>query len=254
MENMVKLSLTAYKTQDFSARTSGVSPFIVPVNPDTLSRSFATQQNNTSATGNAENDGKFERMASQQLSFDFILDGTGIIEGYDKSHAKKDVSVQIEHFLNVTYKMNGDIRQPNFIKVVWGQNFTFDCKLESLSISYTLFKPNGEPLRAKLNVSFKGFVNPKKRVEYNEQKNNGDLTKIIEAADNLANVADSVYNDASKYLQIAKANGIVNFRGIKEGVELILPPIQKASQAVSEAANKVGDTAKSAQNALNRFF
>ena len=67
----------------------------------------------------------------------------------------------------------------------------------------------------------------------------------------LANIAHDIYSDANVYLQIAKANNIINFRSLKDAVNLILPPVQKTAEQVSDTVNNVTNTVNNATNTAN---
>jgi len=52
--------------------------------------------------------------------------------------------------------VNADKKRPPMVLVVWGGNFpAFTGVIESVSVKYTLFLPDGTPVRATMNVSFK---------------------------------------------------------------------------------------------------
>ncbi len=58
---------------------------------------------------------------------------------------------------SIVYKYDGSNHEPNHVRVLWG-NLIFFGRLESMSVEYTLFKPGGEPLRAKIKLSFSGLI------------------------------------------------------------------------------------------------
>ncbi|MEO1435738.1 MAG: hypothetical protein AAFV80_09400, partial [Bacteroidota bacterium] len=98
---------------------------------------------------------KFAGIKMESIRFDFYLDATGVISGCDS------VSDSINDFKELAYKYNGAIHGPNYLKLSWGSLFNnmdgrqFKCRLDRLDINYLLFKPNGTPLRARLDCVFK---------------------------------------------------------------------------------------------------
>jgi LysM repeat protein len=90
-----------------------------------------------------------------------------------------------------------------------------------------MFSPDGKPLRAKLSTSFIGFMKPKDQNAASRQS--PDLTHIItvKSGDTLPLLCQKMYGDSSLYLQIAQTNGLVNFRYLIPGTELLFPPIAK---------------------------
>ena len=100
--------------------------------------------------------------------------------------------------------------------------------LTSMAVNYTLFKPDGDPLRLKIDLGFKGFkdTDTSKREEKNESS---DLThiKIVKAGDTLPMLCNSVYGNSSYYIQVAHYNKLINFRYIQPGDRLVFPPLSK---------------------------
>ncbi|MCK5703624.1 MAG: LysM peptidoglycan-binding domain-containing protein, partial [Cyclobacteriaceae bacterium] len=56
-----------------------------------------------------------------------------------------------------------------------------------------------------------------------------DLThfKIVKEGETLPLIAKKIYGDSKYYLEIARVNNINNFRRLKTGQQLVLPPIDK---------------------------
>jgi nucleoid-associated protein YgaU len=96
-----------------------------------------------------------------------------------------------------------------------------------MSVDYTLFKPSGEPLRAKVKLSFSGFMS-KEEEALRANRSSPDLTHLIEvkAGDTLPMLCYRVYKDCSYYLEVAKVNGITNFRDLQLGTKLHFPPLR----------------------------
>ncbi len=70
--------------------------------------------------------------------------------------------------------------------MVWG-NLIFKGRAIELGITYKLFNPDGQPIRAVAKVKFKGSIEEKKRAA-KENKSSPDLThrRKVKAGDNLA--------------------------------------------------------------------
>ena len=129
--------------------------------------------------------------------------------------------------MKAVYNMNGDIHRPHFLQVQWGK-FIFPCILSNLDLTYTLFKPNGDPLRIKASATFLNYVAQKERVA-RERKKSPDLThvRLVKGGDRLDLMTYKLYKDPNFVLQIAKANGLSTFREIRPGTELVFPPLDK---------------------------
>ena len=81
--------------------------------------------------------------------------------------------------------MNGDIHEPNYLTVEWG-DLTFSCRLESVNITYTNFERDGTPLRAELDVSLISDIEAEKRLR-EESMSSPDLThsRVLRSGDTL---------------------------------------------------------------------
>jgi nucleoid-associated protein YgaU len=131
--------------------------------------------------------------------------------------------------------MNGKSHRPNFLRILWGnvsfgnQN-CFDCTLSEVQIDYTLFAPDGKPLRAKINAKFDSYIEDERRVK-KEGRTSPDVTHLrkVTAGKTLPLMTDDIYGDQSYYLQVAKANGLINFRKLKANADLRFPPIDKTT-------------------------
>jgi len=144
------------------------------------------------------------------------------------------VTQKVQDLLQLIYVMNPDTHKPNFLRLLWGDfsfgnSSGFNCLLKDLQINYTLFSPEGKPLRAKLSATFMRYVEPELRVR-EEGKNSPDVTHLrkVKAGDTLPLMTYDIYRDPTYYLQVAKVNGLVNFRRLKNNQDLRFPPLLEA--------------------------
>ncbi|NJM14826.1 MAG: LysM peptidoglycan-binding domain-containing protein [Bacteroidales bacterium] len=174
--------------------------------------------------------------APEELKLDWVIDGTNTIYGYKfSSDSARTVSEQIQHLKSVVYDMSGEIHQPRFLKIMGlgihqrgNGDVTFDGILTDLQITYTLFAPDGEPLRAKISATFLDYRENKRRV-LEEAKESPDLTHVrtVKDGEKLPLIVYQAYKDPTYHMEIAKVNNLTNFRKIAVGQELVLPPIEK---------------------------
>ncbi|MCB0584422.1 MAG: hypothetical protein KDD06_03720 [Phaeodactylibacter sp.] len=222
-----KLVIRAFVDREMQKPDSGKKEFILPVNPEQISRSFAIKSDNKPSAGAQGAAGRYQHTAPEQLKLDFTLDGTGTIYGYHKSQQGKDVPKQVKDFQDVVYFMSGKIHRPRLLKIL-GLGVEFYCQLSSLQITYTLFKQDGTPLRAKVSATFTAYSEPKRRVR-EQDKNSPDLTHIrtVGEGDTLPLMGYDIYEETHRYLEVAKVNQLNNFRKLEVGRELFFPPIAK---------------------------
>lgn len=224
---LTKLEFKAFTDKTFRTPASPAT-FVVPVNPESFARSLKINHEKKAPQGSQSTDAKYTSTEPEEIKFDFYLDGTNTIEGYEASQQGKSVAQQLDDFLRTVYYMNGATHRPHYLRVVWGKHFTFDCVLTNLDVNYTLFDNSGVPLRAKLSTSLKGFVEQDKR-NRQQDKQSPDLTHLrtLDAGDTLPLMAFRLYGSKDLYMQVARANGLTSFRGLSAGQELVFPPIDK---------------------------
>lgn len=230
---LAKVEIRAFKDKSY---TKQLGKFELPINPEQFSQSFKVAYDQKQAAGAQGADPEFKVSKPEELKLDFTFDGTGVVPVKGKANSfHKDVVDQVESFLKIVYVMNSETHKPNFLRLLWGnisfgdQN-SFDCILTDLTIDYTLFAPDGKPLRAKLKATFLSYVEAKRRIR-EEGKQSPDVTHVrrVKAGETLPLMTQRIYGDQSYYLQVAKVNGLVNFRQLKTNTTLQFPPVDKTA-------------------------
>lgn len=219
MPELKKLQISAYKDEEFSSSVG--SPFSVMINPSSYKRNYSINYNEEESEGKAAKSLKFKSYSAETVDIEFILDGTGVVDQSDKS-----VADRIDDLGKLAYNYNGDIHEPNYVKLKWG-TLEFNGRMTKLGIEYTLFKSDGSPLRAKVNISVQSHVSEKKEAKLANNQS-PDLTHIItvKEGDSLPLLCSRIYKDSTYYLKVAKINGLTNFRNLKPGSKLHFPPLQ----------------------------
>ena len=214
-----KLKLTQCKVNDGKVEVNGNS-FEVMLNPASYNSKYSISYNKAGALGKLASNLKFNEIKPQDFSFNIILDGTGVVD--QSAPAVKD---QIRGLRDIV-SYSGDKHQPPVTRVLWGTLIFFGC-LTSMSVDYTLFKPSGEPLRAKITLAFKGFMSQEEE-SLRADRRSADLTHVVEvrAGDTLPLMCERIYKDSGYYIQVARLNNITNFRDIKPGIRLFFPPLR----------------------------
>jgi hypothetical protein len=230
-----KLKIEAYASIKYDAGDK-VDEFFVMFNPPTLSQTYEIEYNEDQAQGTSGSAQSFGKIKPQEYTFEFLIDGTGTApppvgagsDAADQSAIGEpvDVSEQVTSFLNLTYEFNGDLHRPHYLKIHWGQ-FVLYCIMKKAEVSYTLFKPNGFPLRAKINATFSQISDDELRTA-REGRNSPDMThyRRIRDGDQLPLMCFRIYGDMRHYLDVAVYNGIIDFRKLDTGAWIAFPPIK----------------------------
>jgi len=216
-----RLTINAYESDTFS-KAKLIDSFEVMLNPESYSRTFKIKQNPSQGIGKAGANIKFESYEPESITLDFIIDGTGVIE----SQKDQSVSDQIKKFNDLTFKYNVDIHRNNFLSLNWG-DLKFDCVMKQYTIKYTLFDPEGKPLRATLSATFDEYTSPKmESAEAGRQSPDLTHVRIVREGDTLPGLCESIYNDPSYYPLVARFNRLGSFRKLDVGSEIFFPQIR----------------------------
>ena len=216
-----KLKLTQCTvSKDGKVEAVDSNSFEVMLNPASYNRGYSISYNDNEAQGQSASNPKFNVIKPQDFSFDVLLDGTGVVD--QSAPAVKD---QIQQLRDI-FAYSGDEHQPLVTKVLWG-NLIFFGRLTKMEVDYTLFKPSGEPLRAKVKLAFKEFMSQEEE-SLRANRKSADLTHVVEvrAGDALPLLCERIYKDSGYYTQVARLNNITNFRDIPPGTRLVFPPLK----------------------------
>jgi hypothetical protein len=225
--NLAKLEIKSFSDNLFS-KDKGKKDFVLPVNPESFTKNYKVEHDTGKGQGNNQTNPKFIATAPEELKIEFILDGTGTIEGYLDALKNMPVKDQLEKFMECVYNYDGKIHRSRFLKVFYGSELNFPCVLSNLDINHTLFYADGAPLRVKISATFLKYVAPEVRVK-KDRNGSPDLThkRIIKQGDRLDLLSYDIYNSPNYLLQLGKVNGLTSIRDIPVGRELSFPPFSK---------------------------
>lgn len=200
--------------------------FEVMLNPSSYSHGFTINSSKKEVIGAASTEAKFNAVRPEKVGFELVIDGTGVVNLPIPGIGSPDVKTQIQQLTDVVYTYDGDKHSPNHARLLWGSLIFFGT-LDSMSVEYTLFKPSGEPLRAKVKLSFTGFQS-KEEGSLRANQSSPDLDHVVEvkAGDTLPLLCYRIYKDPGYYTEIARVNNLVNFRSLVPGTRLHFPPLR----------------------------
>jgi hypothetical protein len=225
-----KLVIKSFANRDFT--NEDVSKmFTTPINPETFTQNYRVNVDTQNGHGNNGSEVRYKSTAPEELRLDFYLDGTKTMEGYggeNKGYINKPVIEQLEDLKRCVYNMDGSIHRPRFLIVFWGSEIDFRCVLSNLDLNFSLFEPDGKPLRVKVSATFLRHKS-REEIQAEARLSSPDLThyRKVQQADRLDLMTYKIYNDSNFFLQVAKANSLTNMRNIKPGIELYFPPFDK---------------------------
>jgi hypothetical protein len=130
--------------------------------------------------------------------------------------------------------------QPPTITFMWGTGIMFTGFLSQVSAEYTMFSPEGSPLRATANISLQQVPDDPLPTNPSSGGISGRRSALVGDCDSLATVAYAEYGDPALWRAIASANGIEDPARIPVGTRLLVPPRTLAEQLTSNGGCRDG--------------
>ncbi|WP_248798706.1 hypothetical protein [Pseudomonas sp. MWU13-2105] len=217
---MSNMKIVAYSDETFTAAVAD-GTYEVMLNPDKVQRGRQVQYNQESASGSSSSSPTYSKTNSEKLSFDLVIDCTGVVDS-----TRVNLPDEMARLSKIIYDYNGAIHRPNYVVIRWGGGLEFRGVLTGFSTSYTLFKPDGTPLRAKLSLEFVSYIDLA-TLARKEKKSSPDMSHLVQIVegDTLPQIADDIYRDPAYYVQIARFNKLDKFRRLSPGTLLSVPPL-----------------------------
>ncbi len=224
LEKMLILAFENSQDAETGGKTEAKDNIEALINPETYTLEYKVKTSDQQGQGTSGAQTKFEYTMPEELTFEFLFDNTGIIDGKGNRDGVFD---EVNHFRNMLTQYQGNSHEPYHLKLIWG-NLVFKGRAVELEITYKLFNPDGQPIRAVAKAKFKGSIEEKKRAA-RENKSSPDLTHFrkVKAGDTLSLLCYRIYGDPKYYLQVAEVNGLGNFRSLAPGTNLVFPPFGK---------------------------
>lgn len=168
-----------------------------------------------------------------ELFFDSTSDGTAA--------GATSVTDQTNRFYALV-KMSGEEHAPPRCRFGWGEEFpglvnqagqvngtrkVFDCIVESIEQRFSLFSPDGVPLRATLTVVLREYKTLETQLQQlNLQSSDHTRVHTVTRGETLPQIAYEAYRDPALWPLIAEANNIIHPRRLEVGTTLELPPVR----------------------------
>ncbi len=219
-----KVSIYAYNHADYAQEHQVGEVFKAMINPESYVLDYKVEFNDGQGQGTSASQQKFVLKKPEDMQFEFLFDATGIIDG----EPRDSVHDEVEAFREMLLGYDSASHEPRHFKLVYGP-FLFKGRCHSLTITYKLFNPDGSPIRAVCKAGFKGSIEDELRVA-TENAQSPDLTHRweVKEGESLPWICYQVYGDPRYYLEVARVNGLNQFRQLESGQWLYLPPLSKS--------------------------
>jgi hypothetical protein len=167
---------------------------------------------------------QFIRGQNEKLHLDLFFDTTESGTGEDAV----SVTTLTRSFYQLV-KIQPKTHAPPRIRFSWGgDNLAFRAVVESVQQKFTLFNPEGVPLRATLSVVLREYKTLEEQLtELNLQTADHTKRRVVKQGDTLARIAGEEYGDPALWRRIADQNpsAVVNPRRLAPGTVLTIPPL-----------------------------
>ncbi len=169
----------------------------------------------------------------QTLEMELLLDTYEAHDGPGASAAGSDVREQVR---KVTKLMDIDAstHAPPVALFTWG-SISFTCVLARTSQKFIMFRPDGVPVRARVQVTFNEFRNGD--LEAKEVKREtADYSRlyVVGQGETPSAIAARVYGNAAMWRAITLHNGIDDVRSLSPGQRLLIPQLPYRDRETGE--------------------
>ena len=115
---------------------------------------------------------------------------------------------------------------PPTVTFKWGSVESPKMVGSSMTIRFVMFRPNGEPSRALVDLELTQSEKTKPGQNPTTRAIAGMKVHTVTDGDSLQSVAFSHYRDATRWRTIAEANGIDNPFALRRGTQLTIPTLE----------------------------
>ena len=222
-----KLIMHCFLDKNFQQRKEEFD-FSTPINPESFTRNLTINLDTRVPQGQQGTNAGYKSSQPEQLKLDFVLDGTGVVQGYLYPPNTFSVHDELQAFLRCAYQYDGITHRPNYLIIYWGTEINFPCVLSGVDINHTLFNPDGSPLRVKISATFIKTESDAARAAV-EAMSSPDLThqRVVQQGDRLDWLSNTIYADPGYFLLVAAFNKLTTVRKIKPGLKINFPPLPK---------------------------
>ncbi len=194
--------------------SGGGAPIEVLFNPREYKLARSNQFSEVAVPGLASPPLQFGRGNARTLAMQLFFDTYTYEWGIDVQTYTDKILALLE--------INAELHAPPICKFTWGKKLQFVGVLERADQTFTLFQPDGTPVRATLDVTFKEYVED----QTDRQSANFVKQYVVRRGDTLSSIANEKYGDPALWRPIAYANGIVDPLTLVPGRALLVPAIE----------------------------
>jgi Contractile injection system tube protein/LysM domain len=197
-------------------------------NPQQYAISKANEWRSTPVVGSSLPTVQFGGGMGRELSLELLFDASD-----SSSKDVRSVTDQLFLMMEATQTTSGDrnAARPPTVTFSWGPMVTFTAVCRHLAVTYTLFKPDGTPIRAFAGLSLLQIERADSRsgsgpppAQNPTTRATGQLTvHVLTEGDSLSALAYDAYGDPTRWREIAEANDIDDPTRLPRGRAITIP-------------------------------
>lgn len=160
---------------------------------------------------------------SQDMSVTFLFDTTD-------QGGQRDVRDEYQELVNMVLvdqssrNTTTDLGEPPMCRFQWGRFLAFNAVVTQLDQKFTMFAPNGTPVRAEVSVTFKQ-VGEETRGQNPTTRGEARKTWVVHEGQSLDWIAYQEYGDPTYWRHIAETNDLDDPKALYPGQILKLVPL-----------------------------
>lgn len=208
-------------------------PLSVPYNPTEYALSKGASFADINIPGLDSPILQFVRGEAETLGLELFFDSTDNGTGT----GAEAVTSQVDGFYRLV-KIEGELHAPPIVRITWGDHFpgithdqsdspipAFDCVVVSCDRRFTLFNPDGVPLRAMVSLQLREYKTLEEQLQaMNLQSSDHTRIHVVREGENLPLIAYEAYKDPARWRVIADHNQLSDVCNLVPGTVLELPP------------------------------
>jgi nucleoid-associated protein YgaU len=117
--------------------------------------------------------------------------------------------------------------QPPSVRFEWGSLWSFTAVIISITETFTMFRPDGTPVRSSIDIQFRQLISENDYPAQNPTSggNPGEHLRTVLEGETLAGIAFEEYGDATVWRHLADTNRIRDPRRLRPGQVLLVTPL-----------------------------
>jgi nucleoid-associated protein YgaU len=177
---------------------------------------------------------QFVRGQNEKLTMDLFFDTT---REKGTGPGAESVTKYTQDFYHLV-KIQPKTHAPPRIQFTWSKDLSFKAIVESVNQKFTMFNPQGLPLRATLSVTFREYRTLEDQLsELKFESADHSKSRVVRRGDTLSRIASEEYGDARLWREIANVNpNLPSLRRLSPGTVLAIPPLDRFRRPLGGAA------------------